>query len=246
MTARHWQRPSAFAWLLTTFGVIAFVALGVWQLDRAAQKRRLFAAFATAADAPVLDLAQAQAATRDAQHYPHMQVTGHYLRDRGYWLDEQADHGRIGVHAIGVFAIDARPDLLLVDRGWVAWNHMPGTQPAAPELQTGQIALRGLYAPFPTGGLRLGGNALPTQKTWPKLTLYLDAGPIAADLGRPLLPRMLLLDAAPASGFVREWKPEVMTPERHQGYAVQWFAFAVVALVIFVGRHWIKVENATK
>ncbi|MGH8040833.1 MAG: SURF1 family protein [Rudaea sp.] len=236
MTARHWRRPTAFAWSLTAFGVIAFIALGVWQLDRAAQKRQLFSAFATAADAPVLDLAQVGAL--DAQRYPHLQATGHYLIGRGYWLDEQADHGRIGVHAIGVFAIDGRSDLLLVDRGWVAWNHVPGTQPAVPEQPVGAIALRGLYAPFPGGGLRLGGNALPAQQTWPKLTLFLDASAIAADLGKPLLPRLLLLDPAPDSGFVRAWRPQVMPPERHQAYAVQWFAFAVVALVIFIGRHW--------
>jgi cytochrome oxidase assembly protein ShyY1 len=244
MSARRWRRPTAFAWLLTAFGMAAFIGLGVWQLDRAAQKRRLFAAFAAAADTPALDLAQAR--PDDASRYPHVRVRGHYLRERGYWLDEQANRGRLGVHEIGVFAPDGATDLLLVDRGWVEWNHAPGTTPAAPELPTGEVSLTGLYAPFPGGGLRIGGNALPAQKVWPKLTLYLDAGPIAADLRRPLLPRMLLLDAAPASGFVREWKPDVMPPERHQGYAVQWFAFAVVALAIFVGRHWIKVENTAK
>lgn len=244
MSARRWRRPTAFAWLLTAFGVAAFCALGFWQLDRAAQKRRLFAAFASAAAAPALDLAQARA--DDALRYPHVRVRGHFVRERGYWLDEQSNHGRLGVHAIGVFAAADAADWLLVDRGWVMWDHAPGTKPAVPELPAGEVSLNGLYAPFPGGGLRLGGNALPRQTTWPKLTLYLDAAPLAADLGHALLPRMLLLDPAPASGFVREWKPDVMPPERHQGYAVQWFAFVAVTLAIFVGRHWIKVEEATK
>src|SRR5512146_3260312 len=101
MTARRWHQPSAIAWALTAFGVVAFCALGVWQLDRAAQKRQLFAAFANAASAPTLDFAQASVAAQDVQRYPHLRVKGRYLPDRGYWLDEQFNSNRIGVHAIG-------------------------------------------------------------------------------------------------------------------------------------------------
>jgi surfeit locus 1 family protein len=35
----------------------------------------------------------------------------------------------------------------------------------------------------------------------------------------------------------------VMLPMRHRAYAFQWFTFAVVALVIFVGQHWRKVKQ---
>lgn len=240
MTTRCWQRPTAFAWGLTAFGVAAFCALGIWQVDRAAQKRELFAAFADAASAPTLDFAQASVAARDSLRYPHLKATGHYLPDRGYWLDEQFSGDRIGVHAIGVFAIDGQRDLLLVDRGWAAWDHAPGTAPAVPALPAGEIALSGLYAPFPGGGLRLGGNALPGQATWPKLTLFLDAKAIGADLGHAVQPRMLLLDPEPGSAFVRSWKPQVFPPERHIGYALTWFGFAVVAIAILVVTHWVE------
>ncbi|HEY7873421.1 MAG TPA: SURF1 family protein [Rudaea sp.] len=243
MTARRWQHPTAFAWVLTAFGVAAFCALGMWQLDRAVQKRQLFAAFANAAAAPVVDFAQARGAAGDAQIYPHLRVAGHFVPDRGYWLDEQFNGNRIGVHAIGVFAIDGQPDLLLVDRGWVAWDHMPNTTPVAPAPPPGEIALTGLYAPFPAGGLRVGGDALPGQVQWPKLTLFLDAKAIAADLGVAVQPRILLLDAEPGDAFARIWKPQVFPPERHIGYAFTWFCFVVVAIAIFIVTHWIKVEK---
>ena len=92
-------------------------------------------------------------------------------------------------------------------------------------------------------GLRVGGNALATQSAWPKLTLRIDAAEIADDLRQPLLPRMLLLDADANSSFVREWTPNVMPPLRHRAYALQWFTFALVALVVFVAVHWRKQEN---
>ncbi|HMM57942.1 MAG TPA: SURF1 family protein [Rudaea sp.] len=243
MTTRRWRRPTAFAWILTAFGVAAFCALGTWQIDRAVQKRQLFAAFADAANAPALDFAQASAAAAESQRYPHLRVTGHFVTDRGYWLDEQFDGDRVGVHAIGVFAIEGHSGWLLVDRGWVAWSHASGVAPTAPAPQPGEIVLTGLYSPFPGGGLRLGGNALPGQATWPKLTLFLDAKEIAADLGRAVQPRMLLLDPEPGNAFVRSWKPQVFPPERHIGYAVTWFGFAIVALIIFIVLHWVKVEK---
>jgi surfeit locus 1 family protein len=245
MTSRRWHRPSWFALALTVFGVAAFTALGLWQLDRAGQKERLLAAFRAAPQTAPVDFGSVRD-TADSQHYPHVRIAGHFLADRGYLLDEQVQDGRLGVHAIGVFAGDGQDQLLLVDRGWVAWMHAAGTLPELPLLPTGDIVLTGMYALFPGGGIRIGGNALPAQTAWPKLTLYLDQVPLAADLGKPLLPRMLLLDPAPDSGFVRAWTPNVMPPPRHRAYAVQWFAFAIVALAIFVGQHWRKVDNATK
>jgi cytochrome oxidase assembly protein ShyY1 len=242
MTARHWTKPTALAWSLLVVGAAAFVMLGLWQLDRAKQKEQLMAAFAAAAMEPVQEFVTVRD-TRDTQRYPHVRVVGHYIADRGYLRDEQMLDGKLGVHAIAVFAVagDERP--LLVDLGWVAWNHAPGTTPPLPPLTSGEVELTGLYAPFPGSGLRVGGNALTAQRTWPKLTLRVDPAEIAADLGKPLLPRMLLLDAE-GGAFVRDWTPNIMPPMRHRAYALQWFTFAIVAIVIFVVVHWRKRENA--
>ncbi|WP_306673663.1 SURF1 family cytochrome oxidase biogenesis protein, partial [Tahibacter caeni] len=128
---------------------------------------------------------------------------------------------------------------LLVDLGWVA-APPGGPAPAWPELPLTDVELHGIYAPAPGGGLRVGGDALPRQSGWPKLTLFVDLAAIATDLGAPVAPRLLLLDAEPGSAFVRSWTPAIMAPEKHRGYALQWFTFALVAGVIFVGLHWRK------
>jgi surfeit locus 1 family protein len=242
MTARRWSRPSAFAWALLLIGIAAFAWLGMWQLERARQKEQLLAAFAAGASEPAVDLAGVRDAG-DAQRYPHVRVRGSFVADRGYLRDEQMHDGHLGVHAIGVFAVTGEERLLLVDRGWIAWNHAPGTRPALPPLPSGDVELTGIYAPLPGSGLRVGGNLLATQSTWPKLTLRIDAAEIADDLGKPLLPRMLLLDTQANSGFVREWTPNVMPPVRHRAYALQWFTFALAALAVFVAVHWRKVEK---
>ncbi|HSC10443.1 MAG TPA: SURF1 family protein [Rhodanobacteraceae bacterium] len=242
-TSRRWKRASWFAIALTAGGVLLFVRLGEWQLDRARGAQELLDAFGAAQHAPFEDFS-AVAAAPPAARFPHVRVSGRFIAGRGYLRDEQVRDGKVGVEAIDAFAVDdGGAALLLVDRGWVAWTRSAGAGPALPALPDGEISLAGVYAPFPGSGMQVGGNALAAQKTWPKLTLALDPAAISADLDRPVQPRLLLLDPDAASGFVRTWTPAVMPPARHQAYAFQWFAFALASLILFVALHWKKVEN---
>ena len=119
---------------------------------------------------------------------------------------------------------------LLVDRGFVAGRRAADTPRTFRRCRAGEQQLSALYAPAPGSGLRLGGNPLPRQQTWPKESIYLDVGEIAADAGRPLDAKILLLAPEPASGFVREWRPDVFPPERHRGYAFTWFTLAAIVV----------------
>jgi surfeit locus 1 family protein len=56
---------------------------------------------------------------------------------------------------------------------------------------------------------------------------------IAAALDKPVPDYQLLLEADQPDGYLRDWRAVDVGPERHYGYAFQWFAFAVMALVIF-------------
>lgn len=236
--SRRWHRPSAFAWLLLLLGLAAFLGLSRWQWQRAQEKERLLASYAAAETSAVRQF-DALPENLLAGDYPRVVTRGRYLDARGYWLDQQLLDGKVGRRAVAVFAPDGSPRRLLVDLGWIAAP--PGQPPPAwPVLPLTPMELHGIYAPAPGGGLRVGGDALPRQNGWPKLTLFLDLDAIGSDLGAPVAPRLLLLDADPASGFVRRWTPAVMPPEKHRGYALQWFTFAVAALVIFVVLHWRK------
>jgi cytochrome oxidase assembly protein ShyY1 len=243
VTTRRWQRASWFAIVLTIAGMVLFVRLGEWQLERAGDAQELLDAFDAAQHAPFEDFS-AVGAEPPATRFPHVRVTGHFVEGRGYLRDEQVRDGKVGVEALDAFAVDGSAALLLVDRGWTAWARAAQANPMLPPLPAGEVSLAGVYAPFPGSGMRLGGDALPGQKAWPKLTLALVPAEIAADLGRPLLPRVLLLDADAASGFVRTWTPALMPPARHRAYAFQWFAFSLAALLLFILRHWKKVDKS--
>ncbi len=54
-------------------------------------------------------------------------------------------------------------------------------------------------------------------------------------LGAKVESRIVLLDPAAPNGYERVWRPAMQFgPERHLAYAIQWFAFALVALIIFI------------
>lgn len=235
--ADRWHRPRAVAIVLTLAGVAAFVLLGSWQLRRAHEKEVLFAAWAHAEEQVPITLAQAR---RDANatRWPLVEVDGTYDSAHAYVLDDQVRDGRAGVMLFEVFVPSAGGDALLVNRGFLS-RGARGDSPQPPPIPQGTQRLRALYAPPPGSGIRLGGNALPRQGGWPKTTIYVDLGEIAADLGRKLDPRVLLQVSTDAEdrGFVRSWKPEVFPPERHYGYAFTWFTFAAVVVITFAILH---------
>jgi len=232
----RFRRPSVFAVLLTLAGIAAFVALGCWQLRRAQEKELLLGRFSQAARAPV------QAFTAVADHapaaiYPHLRVQGRYAAHRIYILDDRIHAGQLGVNVFVPFTPDGSDRVLLVNLGFLPRQGARELLPDLPPIAANEVVLTGLYAPPPLPGLKLGGDALTHESTWPKLLTFIDMHAIADDLHQSLYPRVLLLDADPASPYMRQWTPDVMPPSRHRAYALQWFTFALAALVIFFIMH---------
>jgi len=236
-----------FAIALTLAGIASFIELGLWQTKRAHEKTELFAAFAGIAQQQPGSLVAARASGTPS-HYPLVRVDGHFDPDHAYILDNQVRDGRAGVMLFDVFAPVDGGAALLANRGFLP-RDARGARPSVPPPPFGDQTITALYAPPPGSGIRMGGNALPAQSAWPKTSIYFDIGEIAADLGRPLDPRVLLLMPASTDAgggtFVREWKPEVFPPERHLAYAFTWYLFAAVCAAAFVIVHWRQQEKST-
>ena len=232
-----WRRPTWWGVLLAVAAAALFVRLGVWQLDRAAFKDTLVRRYAAAATAPPVPFAQVGAAP-PAGTFPRVEVHGRWLADRAYLLDNPRHDARGGVQVYVPLALPGQSRLLLVDLGFLP-RADDGAAPRLPPLPAGEVALHGLYLPPPGVGLELGGNALASQAQWPKTTIYLDLAQVAGDLGRPLYPRVLALDADPAAAYRRSHPFDftAMPPARHRAYAFQWFSLAAAVLAIFVVLH---------
>ena len=234
------RRPSVFAVLLTVFGISVFCALGVWQLRRAAYKVTVLARFHDAASAPFESLTTA-AADRERSAYPHVRVTGMLEGDRVYLLDDQMRGGRLGVMVFVPFVPEGSTQTLLVNLGFLGKMGADATKvPDLPPIAAHAVTLDGIYAPPPLPGLKLGGNPLVREATWPKLVTWIDTRQIAADLHASVYPHVLLTDPDPHSAYIRTWTANVMPPARHRAYALQWFTFAGAAIVMFFVLHRVK------
>lgn len=239
------RRPSIFAVLLTIVGVAIFCVLGVWQLDRAAYKEAVLAQFHHAAAAPFVSLAQAVSDPRP-NDYPHVKVTGRLDGKRVYFLDDQMRAGRLGVMVFAPFFPTGSMRALLVNLGFLQKMGADSTSlPDLPPIPDHDVTLTGIYAPPPLPGLKLGGNPLLRQKTWPKLVTWIDPHEIAADLHGAVYPHVLLLDSDPHSAYLRQWTANIMLPVRHRAYALQWFSFAIASIVMFFVLHRVKRDDAS-
>lgn len=224
----HW-----IGWLLALLAMAGFSALGLWQLQRMHAKQALLDAQGPAV-AQALPLAQALAAPGAL----------HGVADHGRFLpgvvllDNQMRHGRAGVKVYRPFRSDSG-SVVLVDLGW---RVLPPDR-TLPVLDTlpAPLAVRGLLAPPPSAGLALGPAFSETGQPGRWLASRLPADGLARALGLAALPeRVLRLDPALPIGDERDLDllPNTLPPQRHLGYAVQWFGLALTVLVVALVLEW--------
>ncbi len=205
------------------------LALGFWQLDRARQKEALAAAFAAYARLPAVPVSTLDPAA--AARYRRVTAMGRYDLDHQILLDNQVQDGRPGYHVLTPLRLPDVPWAILVNRGWVPAGESRDRLPEI-VLADADVVISGRLGQPANPGLRLG----QASGGWPRLVQHVDYAALAADLGYPLAPAVILLDPGAAGGPVREWQVHAagFGPQRHRGYAVQWFALAATLLVIYV------------
>lgn len=220
-------RPSIMQTLILVTLAAAFLRLGLWQLDRKAEKEVLFERFATA---PAMGLAEA---VEDGEAFARVSARGRYDPERHLLLDNKVWQGRAGVHVLTPFRTE-HGATVLVNRGWLP---LPADRSRLPDVPTPADAfdLTGRLAPPPAVGRQLGAPDTLVPHDWPQLVTYFDRASVAGALGESLPPWVVLLDASDPNGFDdRQWVPAAMTPEVHGGYAVQWLALLLATVVAWV------------
>ena len=221
---------------------LATARLGLWQLDRAAQKQALQQAMADRATMPPLqgsDLAH-DAVQAAAQHWRRVRLQGRWLAGATLYLDNRQMHGRPGFFVLTPLLLPGG-DAVLVQRGWVPRNAVDRTRLAPVATPAGEVVVPGRVAPEPSHLYEFAGAAG-------------EAGPIRqnvslAALGRewrlalrPLSVQQLpssaesagAAGAPPADGLLRDWPLPAVDVAKHHGYAFQWFALSALITGLYV------------
>ncbi len=213
---------------------LAFAGIGAtagfWQLDRAGEKRALLARFAAGGAATASRELVSDAAVA-ALRYERLRLSGRYDTSHQVLLDNLSFKGRSGYQILTPFMTPG--GTVLVNRGWVPAD---GNRTVLPDIQVGGEAqeVTGRIDWLPRPGIELTADVPPQDAPWPRRLLFPTSQQISAQLGIPLRDYQLLLDPDVADGFVRDWRPGGMGPDRHVAYAVQWFGLALTVVVIYL------------
>lgn len=225
----------ALLWFLCAALVSAGLArLGYWQWQRAQEKEAIIAGLDRARQAAPLDYEAAVRAASE-QGYAAVLLRGRYDPTHQIYHDAQLREGKPGLQVYTPFETEAGA-WLLVARGWTPLPVESRQQLPALPTPTETVELRGVLSPPPGAAMRMG--ATTTHTDWPWLTPRIDLDESAQRLQRPLLDFVLQLDPASPAALLRDWQPGFLPPERHRGYAVQWYALALTVLVIYFVLLW--------
>ncbi len=233
--SRRW----AWATVLVIAGTALCVRLGIWQLDRLAQRRAFNAHYYQVVSMPMLHLAAAPSEDLTTMDYRKVEATGTYdfdhqvvLRNRSY----------SNVPSYGSLVPDNEPgyDLLtplvlsdgsaiLVDRGWIpsAGNDTPDKWHQYDVL--GVVTVDGILRQGETQP-EMGGVPDPTLQPGQTHLDYwnlVNVERIGQQLPYPLLPAFIEPnpDNRTTPPIPSQPQPD-LSEGPHMGYAVQWFLFA--------------------
>lgn len=228
-------RPGLPATLFTAFFLPLLLVLGTWQLNRAEEKQALFDDFAAGGAAVALD---ASSPGLDAlRRYTPVQAAGRYLGERQFLLDNMVADGQAGYRVLTPLLL-ADGVAVLVDRGWIPRDFSTDVAPVI-NVSAEARSVSGKLDRLPRPGIQLETTLAPG---WPKVVQFPSRDELEEALDLRLVPGLVLLDADQPDGFQRDWRPSDFGPERHIGYAVQWFALAITLVVLYLAWSFRKTD----
>lgn len=227
MQQRRRFAPGWPLWIFTLAFLPILLNLGVWQLDRAGQKRQLQTQIDQQQQRPAIPLTEVQASTELAWH--PLQLVGQFDPERIWLLDNRTRNGQAGVEVLQLFHDQPSDLLLVVNRGWMPWpdrRQLPNVP--TPE---GNLHLQAQALPDPEPGFRLYS---PDATGWPRLIAHIDPPTLAEQADQPLQMWIARLQPGSPGALRLEWPALPMSASKHTGYAVQWFALAAALLILFI------------
>jgi len=212
--------------LLALLGVAVFAGLGTWQLQRSGERQAELHAFEQARlAAPIEGLA----AVPPQGDYLRLRLIGRYDGERQILMDNMTHEGRRGYHVLT--PLRTAGGVVVVNRGFVPAGI---DRSLLPDISVGgaERSVTGVAAPYFRAGLQLEQPA--AENLWPRRISYPSAAQLRALIDGRLPTYQLLLDSGEADGYVRDWRPYGLSPQRHLAYAVQWYGLAAAAAGIWL------------
>ena len=212
--------------ILGTIVAATCIRLGIWQLQRLAERRTFNAQLKSRAETAPIDFRELPRDT-GAAHYRRVRISGTYDFDNQVVLASRSRQGSPGVNIITPLRIPGLDTAVLVNRGWIY----------SPDGMTADLS----QWPEPR---EVEGDAYvqnyqtrdgdPRSASNPRVYRWMEHTTLSQDFPYPIAPYYLVL-IGESRNPPPNVPPRVPVPPldegSHQSYAFQWFSFAAVSII---------------
>ncbi len=209
------------------------INLGFWQLDRAAQKSLRLSQQLSATDKAPIRITDQISAIADDWLFRKVSLSGAFDGQQQFLIDNQIKNSQPGYFVLTPFIIYGQKKAVLVNRGWIKANPLRAQLPDVP-ITNPKGTITGTLNRFPSVAIHLKGAEIPTA-THPSIVQVVDVAVLSEKINYPLHDFQVQLAPEIRGGFLRDWdtaEKKLMTPEKHEAYALQWFAMALVLTLL--------------
>lgn len=226
-------KPGIFLTVIFASMIVVFYSLGIWQLERADEKKILAKVIKQRLSQAnlVINKTSAELIKRTDLAHRTLEIKGKFETQDQFFVDNKKHNGQAGYHVVTPFKIENTQQRILVNRGWISAGN---NRQILPEVTTPSeiISLRGRVSEPVTAKFRPGISqpADALGGVW----LYIDLNFFNNLSAKPVASYILLLNKENPYGYVREWPEFKANTEMHVGYALQWFAFSFFSLLAYL------------
>ncbi|MFC5472903.1 SURF1 family protein [Paraherbaspirillum soli] len=227
--------PIRFRFRLIPFVVtVLLIALGItlaqWQTRRGDQKQAIETKLLQREAAPMVQLGAALQGAAETE-YRRLSVRGEFISGWAVYLDNRPSNGVAGFYLLMPFKIADSDTYVLVMRGWLPRDPLDRSKLRSTPTPTGVVEIEGVARRDVGHVMQLGdAGALHPNA----IVQNLGIAEFAAASHFKLQPFVIEQTGNTQDGLVRDWPKPSLGIEKHRGYAFQWYALAVMALLFFV------------
>lgn len=216
-------------WLIITLIVFSLlINLGLWQSSRAIEKEQRLSRITSLNTTSPISLQQVVSLsnTENINDFP-VQASGRFVAEKIFLLDNQVSGGRLGYQVLQILTTEK--NAVLVNLGWMQGSI---NRQELPEISgyRGEVSFASkvrLVEP----NIQLMAQDFSSFQ-WPLRVQQIELDKFSVLLDKPLLPFVLYVNETELIGYKKDWQAIVMPPEKHRGYAFQWFSLAIAWLVL--------------
>ena len=202
---------------------------------------------------PASDTAGASFQRAEPGSFRRVLARGSLLSEQQFLWDNRIHKGVAGFEVLVPLQLEGEGEpVILINRGWVqpgaSRSELPDVGLPEGVAAGGEVIVEGLHT-LPSRGFASGdavSHVSGETRQWPALLQYPDYSQVSNTLRHPVIMGIVqkpTITANSSSGrseslpgllYANNWSPVANGPEKHYGYAFQWFAMFVALTVIFL------------